>query len=128
MGHVITEIVLDCGDADGLAAFWAAALGWPIVGGAGNYRVLRDGDGMKLLMQQVDEPKSAKNRMHFDIEAVDIRAEARRLAALGASFVHGRAPIQEHGTQWIVMADPEGNEFCVCQLGAVPDGDDGQPA
>ena len=71
----------------------------------------------KLLLQRVTEPKVAKNRMHLDIETPDIETEATRLEALGATRVQDDQ-IQEHGTTWILMADPEGNEFCVCDGGA----------
>ena len=125
----IREIVVDCHDADALAAFWAAALGFDLLGAAGSYRALKDPTGgPMLILQQVDEPKATKNRVHFDLEAVDIRAEARRLEALGAILLNDRKPIQEHSTQWMVLTDPEGNEFCICQIGKVPDGDDGFPA
>jgi predicted enzyme related to lactoylglutathione lyase len=120
----ISEIVLDCADADRLAEFWMAALGYTMRGRAANYRAL-SGDGPVLVLQQVDEPKTGKNRVHFDVEADDIRAEAKRLEALGATIHHDRRPVQEHETQWMVLADPEGNEFCVCQRGPVPPGDDG---
>ena len=55
--------------------------------------------------------------MHLDIDAVDIETEASRLEALGATRLAG-APMHEHGINWILMADPEGNEFCVCDGGA----------
>jgi hypothetical protein len=50
------------------------------------------------------------------------------LEALGAVLLNDRRPIQEHRTQWMVLSDPEGNEFCICQIGKIPDGDDGFPA
>jgi predicted enzyme related to lactoylglutathione lyase len=112
-------LVLDCHDPARLADFWAGALGYVSLGEAGAYVVLLpDGrPGPKLLLQQVPEPKTLKNRMHLDIDAVDIETEATRLEALGAQRVAGE-PIHEHGTNWILMADPEGNEFCVCDGGA----------
>ena len=81
----IREIVIDCNDADSLATFWAGALGFELQGAAGSYRALKDPyGGPKLILQEVEEPKAVKNRVHFDLEAVDIRAEARRIEALGA--------------------------------------------
>ena len=68
------------------------------------------------LLQKVAEEKSVKNRMHLDIEVPDIEAEASRLVTLGAHRVRD-APRHEHGTTWLLMADPEGNEFCVCDGG-----------
>jgi predicted enzyme related to lactoylglutathione lyase len=73
--------------------------------------------GPKLLLQQVPEAKTVKNRMHLDFETADIEGEAKRLEALGARRVRADH-IHEHGTTWILMNDPEGNEFCVCDGGA----------
>ena len=125
----IREIVIDCNHADSLAKFWAAALEFEILGAAGAYRALKDPKGgPMLIIQEVGEKKTIKNRVHFDLESLDIRAEARRLEALGATILNDRCPIQEHSTQWMVLADPEGNEFCICQIGKVPEGDAGHPA
>jgi predicted enzyme related to lactoylglutathione lyase len=112
-------LVLDCHDPQGLATFWSEALGYVNLGEAGSYVLLMDGDGHgpKLLLQAVPEAKAGKNRMHLDIDAVDIEAEAARLEVLGARRVAAE-PMHEHDTSWILMADPEGNEFCVCDGGA----------
>ncbi|HEX6310873.1 MAG TPA: VOC family protein [Acidimicrobiia bacterium] len=112
-------LVLDCRDPEALAPFWSEALGYRTVGGAGSYVLLLPADdrpGPQLLLQRVPEPKTAKNRMHFDIHTPDIEAETARLVALGASRVRDD-PLSEHGTAWILMQDPEGNEFCVCDSG-----------
>ena len=111
-------LVLDCADPDKLGEFWSAAIGYTLLGGAGNYVLLVDTDGKqpKLLLQRVDEPKAGKNRMHFDIETPTVDAEVARLEALGARRMVDDA-IEEHGNRWVVMADPEGNEFCVCNAG-----------
>lgn len=113
-------LVLDCADPDRLASFWSAALRYTVAGAAGSYVALYPlagrGAGPKLLLQRVTEAKAGKNRMHLDIDADDIDAEAARLQALGARLVD-REPCHEHGTTWLVMADPEGNEFCVCDGG-----------
>ena len=87
-------------------------------GGAGSYVLLVDADGKqpKVLLQRVNESKSGKNRMHFDIETPTVDEEATRLEELGARRIVDDA-IEEHGSRWIVMADPEGNEFCVCNAG-----------
>jgi predicted enzyme related to lactoylglutathione lyase len=112
-------LVLDCQDPELLADFWATALGYVRLGAAGNYVLLVDPDNTrpKLLLQRVPEPKSAKNRMHLDIVTPDIKAKAARLVAAGAQQV-SPAAISEHGSTWFLMADPEGNEFCVCDGGA----------
>ena len=111
-------LVLDCEDPERLAEFWAPALGYVNLGTAGSYLALfPDGaPGPKLLLQRVTEPKTVKNRMHFDIEVADIEAEADRLVALGATRVSD-GPCAEHGSTWVLMSDPEGNEFCVCDGG-----------
>ena len=111
-------LVLDCTDPERLAEFWAPALGYVNLGRAGSYVALfPDGvPGPKLLLQQVPEGKTVKNRMHLDIEVHDIHAEVDRLAALGAKRVSD-GPISEHGSTWFLMEDPEGNEFCVCDGG-----------
>ena len=108
-------LVLDCADPERLAPFWAAALGYTTVGAAGSYvMLLPEGrPGPQLLLQRVPESKAGKNRMHADLHVPDIEAEARRLEALGATRADPE-PLREHGHAWIRMADPEGNEFCVC--------------
>ena len=102
-------LVLDCVDLERLAEFWANALGYVNVGSAGAYVALyaREGNGPKLLLQRVDEPKQSKNRMHLDIEVPNIPAEATRLTALGARPV-SETPCSEHGSTWILMTEPRG--------------------
>ena len=63
-----------------------------------------------MLVQQVPEPRVAKNRMHLDLHVDDAEAEAARLVGLGASRL-GDGALGDF--RWITMADPEGNEFCV---------------
>jgi Glyoxalase-like domain len=112
-------LVLDCANPQRLAEFWAPALGYVNLGVVGSYALLLpDGrSGPKLLLQRVPEPKVTKNRMHLDIDASDIESEATRLEGLGARRVQAEQ-VHEHGTAWILMTDPEGNEFCVCDGGA----------
>jgi predicted enzyme related to lactoylglutathione lyase len=112
-------LVLDCADPQRLAEFWAPALGYVNLGVVGSYALLLpDGrPGPKLLLQRVPEPKATKNRMHLDIDASDIESEATHLEGLGARRVQAEQ-VHEHGTAWILMTDPEGNEFCVCDGGA----------
>ena len=111
-------LVLDCADPVVLAQFWAPALRYTYVGAVENYAMLvpEHGSGPKLLLQKVSEPKTGKNRMHLDIETPEVDAEVERLVGLGASRV-GADDHHEHGNRWVVMADPEGNEFCVCNAG-----------
>ena len=115
---LVIGLVLDCRDPERLAPFWAEALDYVVVGSVDNYLLLvpNERPGPKLLLQKVSEPKSAKNRMHFDIEVTEIEPTAHRLEELGAQRVRAEQ-MAEHGSHWILMTDPEGNEFCVCDAG-----------
>jgi predicted enzyme related to lactoylglutathione lyase len=109
------SLVLDCRDPQALAKFWAPALGYAEVGSVENYTLLvaEHDAGPRLLLQRVPEAKPAKNRMHLDLHTHDIDAEATRLEQLGARRTEAGAR-SEHGHGWIVMEDPDGNKFCVC--------------
>ena len=114
-------LVLDCADADALADFWSAALGFRREPYSAPYVRLTD-PGRRwpdLLLQQVPEPKAGKNRMHLDIQVLDVNAEAERLTALGATVVQPEH--DDDGFLTVVLADPQGNEFCVLRP---PDGDE----
>jgi predicted enzyme related to lactoylglutathione lyase len=107
------DIVIDCGDPDSLADFWAEALGYAKAFAHEQYWVLLPPvrEHPPVILQRVPEAKTAKARIHFDLRVPDIEAEAQRLEALGARRIdigQGESP------GWITMADPEGNEFCVC--------------
>ena len=119
MGEATIGLVLDCANPEALAPFWVEALGLERVGAAGTYVMLSSPSGAlpKLLLQRVGEPKVAKNRMHLDIETPDVEGEVNRLEVLGAHRVEA-GERSEHGSRWVVMADPEGNEFCVCSGGS----------
>lgn len=109
-------IVIDAADPDTLRDFWVAAMRYEPYGAAGPYRSATPpaGEvGPKLVFQQVPEAQtSTKNRLHIDIIVGDeIASEADRLVEAGASKITDL--IEEVGTSWIVMADPEGNEFCL---------------
>jgi predicted enzyme related to lactoylglutathione lyase len=112
-------LVLDCTDPTELARFWSEALGYTTIGSAGSYVMLVDPDRVqpKLLLQEVPEAKTVKNRMHLDIETPDVDSEASRLESLGARRLEAGVR-SEHGTNWVIMADPENNEFCVCDGGS----------
>src|SRR6266699_3498475 len=112
MSEVEMGLVLDTQDPPALAPFWAAALGYVVLGEAGNYvLLLPDGrPGPKFLIQRAPEAKGGKNRMHLDLHTPDIEAEAVRLEGLGARRLEPDA-MEEHGTKWLLMADPDGNEF-----------------
>lgn len=109
--------VIDCADLDRAARFWAAALGYVADGSPGGpYRSLfpRDGRGIELLLQRTGDTKVAKNRLHLDLRTRDLADEVSRVTALGATVLTS-SPIREGGWTWHVLADPDGNEFCVLQ-------------
>jgi catechol 2,3-dioxygenase-like lactoylglutathione lyase family enzyme len=112
------NITVDCADAPALAEFWAGALGW---------NVYRDDDpevlvapslphvgaGPAMLFIPVPEGKTAKNRLHLDLQPTDATRddEVTRLLTLGARLVEDHR--RDDGSGWAYLADPEGNEFCV---------------
>jgi catechol 2,3-dioxygenase-like lactoylglutathione lyase family enzyme len=110
-------VCLDAHDPDLIARFWADALGWRRTYNKPDQVVLEppagspeDGVAPDLLFLRVPEGKTAKNRMHLDLRPDDQQAEVKRLEALGATQV---SVGQNNEVSWIVMADPEGNEFDV---------------
>jgi len=118
VGEAKIGLVLDCADPGTIAEFWEQALGVKRLGAAGNYVLLASPSGAlpNLLLQRVSEPRVAKNRMHLDIEIPDVDAEVERLERIGAHRLEEQART-EHGRRWVIMVDPEGNEFCVCDGG-----------
>ncbi len=114
-------VVLDCVDADALADFWAAALGFRRGPFGAPYVRLTDPARRwpDLLLQQVPEPRPGKNRMHLDLQVLDVAAEVERLTALGATVLDPAH--DDDGFLTVVLADPQGNEFCVLRP---PDGDE----
>jgi catechol 2,3-dioxygenase-like lactoylglutathione lyase family enzyme len=115
MANRITSVAVDCSDADMLADFWTQALGWQVTDrdDEGNVSVGPPGGGpfgIDFLVVP-DGPKIAKNRLHLDLNATDRDqdAELQRLLALGARPVD----IGQGDVTWHVLADPEGNEFCL---------------
>jgi hypothetical protein len=139
------QITFDCADPDRLATFWAAALGYEKQQPPKGYDSWQaflaergfpedqwnsasaindpEGSGPRIYFQRVPEPKTAKNRVHLDVNAGGghgnppderrkrVNAAAERLIELGATAV-SRAD-GHFGEYWVVMLDPEGNEFCV---------------
>jgi catechol 2,3-dioxygenase-like lactoylglutathione lyase family enzyme len=126
MGSRLTEIVVDCRDPVAQAAFWAAALGYHVVRSEnGQVEIapwrweppdlaeqVQHAPGVPtLVFVPVPEAKMVKNRLHLDLRPVGLphAAEVERLIGLGAR----RADIGQGEVPWAVLADPEGNEFCV---------------
>jgi hypothetical protein len=110
------HVVIDADDVDALRDFWVAALGYESFGDFEQYRSavpVGGASGPKFIFQRVPEGRSVgKNRLHIDIEVGDdLQSECDRLVKLGAARLSER--IVEAGTEWIVMADPESNEFCL---------------
>jgi predicted enzyme related to lactoylglutathione lyase len=115
--HGDLVVVIDCADLDRSAAFWAEALGYVRRGTAsGTYLSLlpAGGEGIEVLLQQVPEERQAKTRVHLDLRTPELEPEVARVVGLGAERLT-REPIAEDGWRWHVLADPDGNEFCVLQ-------------
>lgn len=111
-------IVLYCVDLEKTARFWTSALGYQAGPVHEPYQSLvsPDGNGVELLLHRVPErkPDGARNRLHLDLRVPDLEAEVERLTALGARVLTVE-PLVEDAWGWHVLADPEGNEFCVLQ-------------
>jgi hypothetical protein len=107
----LEEIVVDCRDPLSLAHWWRDATGWQIVGVDDGAVELAPAPGRtpSLMFIAVPEPKQHKNRLHLDWVPDDQQAEVERLLSLGAS----RVDVGQGSASWVVMADPEGNEFCI---------------
>ena len=111
------SVVVDARDNAAQARFWAEVLGWRITFEDADEVVLEPPAGSPeegvvpdLLFLTVPEDKTVKNRLHIDLRPEDQEAEVRRIEALGARRVDiGQGP----EVTWVVLADPEGNEFCV---------------
>lgn len=111
MGLRFSEICIDARDPEAQGAWWSAVLGW-------RHHVDQDGDvvltappgaGPNWLFLAVPEDKTIKNRLHLDFTPDDQTAEVQRLIGLGARHVD----IGQGEQSWVVLADPEGNEFCI---------------
>lgn len=112
----LANVTFDCADALAVARFWSAALDRPLDPEATEDVAtidLHDGARTTWMFAQVPEPKTAKNRVHGDFVTDDPTQEIARLVGLGATRI---ADKDEWGHQWTVMADPEGNEFCVSRV------------
>lgn len=108
------EFTLDCSDLDRLTTFWRDAAGFVVDGRIEDRYVSLREHAITLTLQRVDEPKTTKNRMHLDLLVDDLDSEVHRLEGLGARRLTA-TPHEEFGQTWFVLADPEGNEFCVAR-------------
>lgn len=122
MASTFTELAIDCADPGGLARFWCAVLGYAVQGeedgvvtigppGVPEGRDHRGPVAPTLTFARVPEAKTVKNRLHIDVNPTDREQgeEVRRLLELGAR----RVDVGQGEESWVVLADPEGNEFCV---------------
>jgi len=113
MSTRLAHVVIDAQDPSRLALFWADALGWPIVIDEPHEVEIEGGsDDANLIFVSVSDAKTAKSRLHLDLATApheDQSAKVDRLLERGAS----RVDIGQGDRPWVVLADPEGNEFCV---------------
>lgn len=116
----LTSIVIDAAHPGALAHWWSEAIGWPVTFIAPDEVVVEPpGNGQSydvpaLVFVPVDDPKTTKNRVHLDLasDSLDHQTElVERLLAIGAT----RADVGQSEVPWIVLADPDGNEFCVLE-------------
>jgi len=118
----ITELVLDCHDPELLARFWADVLGYRITDRDDEGVAISPPEGtpspVDLLFGRSDDPKTTKLRLHIDVNATDRdqAEELARLEQLGARHID----IGQGEQSWYVLADPEGNEFCLLRRRVEP--------
>jgi len=113
----ISALAIDADDPAAQARWWAEALGWRVTDEDDEESVVEppegsaeDGVAAELLFLKVPEGKQVKNRLHLDLRPTDQQAEIDRFEALGARRVDVG---QSDDVTWVVLADPEGNEFCI---------------
>ncbi len=109
------QVVVEARDPALLGRWWREALGWVIVNDdPGEFEIRPTADRVPgLLFLPVGGHKRAKNRLHLDFRPDDQEIEVERLTALGATPVD----IGQGDVPWVVLSDPEGNEFCVLRSG-----------
>jgi hypothetical protein len=134
MTSFVSHTTVDCAHAYELSEWWKQLLGYVDVDGDPNLpgheecMVLDPGSGHRILFIEVPEPKAVKNRLHLDLRprSGSRDDEVERVRALGATEVADHRGQHGPGTGWVVMADPEGNEFCILRSQAEVDA--GTPA
>lgn len=119
MASQLFALCIDAHDPPGLARFWAGVLGWEIIDDPADGVALlpTDNTGFRVRFVPTQQPKTVQNQMHFDLTSTSIDDQERTVAkALGLGARHidiGQLPAESH----VVLADPEGNEFCVIEPG-----------
>jgi predicted enzyme related to lactoylglutathione lyase len=110
-------LVIDSDDCELLARFWSQAIGWRVTYESPDEWCIEPPEGSPavdvapdILFVKVPDRKTVKNRLHLDLRPKDQGAEVERILALGATRVDIG---QSDEVSWVVLADPEGNEFCV---------------
>ena len=106
-------IVIDVNDLERCAKFWSQVLGADILYQDERYlRLGHKGVHPTVLLQKVPERHKTKNRVHIDLDVPDLDKAVSRVLELGG---HKLNKLSEYGIEWVVMADPDGNEFCLVQ-------------
>jgi predicted enzyme related to lactoylglutathione lyase len=106
-------ITMDVNDLEICARFWSQVLGIDMLYQNEKYlRLGHKGERPTLLLQKVPEPHKVKNRVHIDLDVSDLDAAVMRVQHLGGTKLR---ELNEYGIKWAVMADPDGNEFCLVQ-------------
>ncbi len=111
MASSVFCVTIDCAEPKGLASFWEQVLDYHRTYDGDDEVAIapREGRGDTLLFIKVPDDKKVKNRVHLDLNPTDQAAEVERVKALGATEVD----IGQRDVTWVVLADPEGNEFCI---------------
>jgi predicted enzyme related to lactoylglutathione lyase len=114
MGSRLGSMVINCADLETMTDFWCAALSLEPNHREPDdaFRVLR-GESVNVSLQLAKTPVSARDQMHLDLYSDDVDTEVERLCGLGAEFVRR---VDEPDDTYVVLVDPESNEFCVCAV------------
>ena len=108
---ILYATVIDVNDLETCGAFWSQMLGVEVLYRNDTYfRLGREGERPYLLLQKVSEPQQGKNRVHIDLDVTDLEASVNRAQELGGRQLQA---VSESNIEWVVMADPDGNEFCL---------------
>ncbi len=130
MGLEFEVVAIDAHDPSNLGRFWAAVLDYeveydsrqdPKYSDSEEHEVVlapKSGSGTRVGLYKVPDEKKVKNRLHFDLRPDDQEAEVARVEKLGAK----RVDIGQGEQTWVVLADPEGNEFCILRARSPQDG------